>query len=152
MLSMNFHCMPLLLVFTVLLVATFGCGNKDPRNRQSVSGSVSLDGTPLDKGSVEFSSQGQGGTSSGALIKKGQYAIETSKGLPPGKYIVRLFSTSNSSSPGQVPAGPPGPPPARSSAGQAKQLIPPQYNVRSTQVVEVVGDGPNVFDFDVRTK
>ncbi len=111
-----------------------------------------MNGNALDEGSVEFSLQGQGGISSGALIKKGQYTIETSKGLPPGKYLVRLLATAKSSSSQKAPSGPPGPSATRGLARVAKQQIPPQYNVRSTLVVEVVDDGSNVFDFDVKTR
>ena len=146
---MNLRCLTLLLVAAVLLGTTFGCGDKDPQNRQALSGRVSMNGDPLDAGIVEFSPQGQGSISSGALIKNGQYAIESSKGLPPGKYLVRLYAAAKSSSSEQAPPGPPGPP-VRSSTRPIKGQIPPQYNVRSTLVVEVVGDGSNVFDFDVR--
>ena len=150
---MNLRRLTLLLFAVVLLGATFGCGDKDPQSRQALSGRVTMNGDVLDAGIVEFSPQGQGSISSGALIKNGQYAIESSKGLPPGKYLVRLYAAARSSSSEQAPPGPPGPPgppPARSSARPVKGQIPPQYNVRSTLVVEVVVDGENVFDFDVR--
>jgi hypothetical protein len=112
---------------------------------------VTLNGSGLDHGIVEFNPQQPGGVASGALIQEGRYTINVSQGLPPGKYLVRLFSPSRSEEP---PAdGPPGPPsPGRQPGEPVKERIPPRYNVQSELVVEVVGRGANAFDFDVRTK
>lgn len=147
---MSLRPVPLLACAAVLCMA-WGCGAGNPLGRRAVSGQVTLDGSPLDHGVVEFSPQQPGGVTSGTLIQDGRYTIHTLQGLPPGKYLVRLFSPSRSAEPSAD--GPPGPPfPGRQPGEPAKERIPPQYNLQSDLVVEVVADGDNAFDFDVRTR
>lgn len=124
-----------------------GCGSGDSLGRSAVSGRITFDGEPVEHGSIQFSPHGgQGAVGSGALIADGKYAIPAAKGLPPGKYLVRIFSVERSAV--DRPAEPPGPvvPPP------AKQQIPAQYNVQSQLIVEVTADGTNRFDFDMQTK
>ncbi len=114
-------------------------------NRQAISGKVTLDGAPLDHGTIEFSPhRQQGGIGSGALIDNGRYAIHAKKGLPPGKYLVRLFSVEK---PVDSFATEPGP----GIGKPGKDRIPARYNVHSDIVVEVTDSGSNKFDFDVIT-
>ncbi len=122
-----------------------GCADDNPLNRQAVSGQITLDGVPLDQGTIEFSPQEKGSTSSGALIKDGNYEIEELKGLPPGEYLVRIFSAEAQEGP--VPEGPPGP-----MTGPApKERIPAEYNAESDKVVEVSADEPAEFDFNIKS-
>ena len=116
-------------------------------NRQAIEGSVMLDGAPLDQGTIEFAPRNKGGVASGALIDNGTYSIEVAKGLPPGKYIVRIYSARKRQA-GQDPPAPPGP----DSIVVGVERIPPEYNVKSDRVVEVVADGANSFDFEVPSK
>ena len=145
------HRLVPLVAFAAVLSTALGCGARNPLDRQAVSGRVTLDGSPLDHGIVEFSPRQPRGVTSGALIQDGGYTIDSSHGLPPGKYLVRLFSATRSAEP---PAdGPPGPPPPGRKPGEpAKERIPPRYNVQSDLVVEVAARGANAFDFDVHTR
>ena len=82
------------------------------------------------------------------MIKDGVYAIEELKGLPPGKYRVRISAADTGPEErGEAPMMPPGggPYPIR------KDLIPPKYNSQSELTVEVV-DGDNRFSFDLKSK
>src|SRR5256885_12554328 len=62
-----------------------GCSG-NPLGRQAISGSVKVDGVPLEKGTISFQPLENGQTSSGAVIAGGNYSIPRDKGLPPGSY------------------------------------------------------------------
>jgi hypothetical protein len=118
-----------------------GC-DRDPLNRQSVSGTVNVNGQPVPKGSILFKPVKDGGTVSGAVIENGQYTIPASKGLSPGDYAVSI-SAPDTNAP--VPQGydkghEPAPP----------ELIPPEYGSNTTQKVTVTDGGSNVFDYDIK--
>jgi hypothetical protein len=71
-------------VVWLLLVGLAGCGS-NPTG--TVTGSVSLNGQPLEKAYISFASQdGQGGTA-GSEVLQGSYRID---GLQPGKYVVHV--------------------------------------------------------------
>src|SRR5688572_116279 len=69
-----------------------GCGGSDGPERYAVSGSVTLDGQPLDSGSILFGPEGDGGNGGGATITNGEYSIPADSGLVAGKYRVRITS------------------------------------------------------------
>ncbi|HVX59839.1 MAG TPA: hypothetical protein VHC19_04530 [Pirellulales bacterium] len=127
----------------VCLFASLGCGKAATNGRQPVSGKVTLQGAPLDSGSIQFMPPDPGGQfGGGAVITNGEYKISAQQGLPVGKYKV-VISAGDASQPvaeGEMPgeAGPP-----------AKERIPEEYNVKSDKVVEVAADKENVFDFDI---
>lgn len=132
------------LFFGVLVTTTLiclGCQKADPLNRQAVSGTITLDGQPLESGSIEFSPV-DNGTFSGATIENGTYAIPKEKGLSPGAYIVRI-SAANADA---EPVGLPG-----ESNKIAPELIPAKYNAESDLEITVQADSENTFDVDVKT-
>lgn len=139
----------------VIVVCTlYGCGTGNPLGRQAISGNVTLDGAPLDRGTIQFSPRrSSGGVGSGAVIDGGTYTLPAEKGLPPGEYLVRLFSAESVEAP--VPAAPPTEsdlPPGFRPTKTGKERIPARYNVQSDLFVIVTTDGPNRFDFDIQTK
>ena len=105
---------------------------------------MTLGGELLDQGTIEFAPQGAAGVGSGAVIRNGVYEIPTRNGLPPGTYLVRIYSSDKEATEPQEPS-PPGP----TNAPPAKQRIPAAYNTQSDRTVEVTADGPNRFDFDI---
>ena len=124
-----------------------GCGG-NPLGRNPISGTVKVDGVPLEKGTISFQPLEDGQTSSGAVISGGNYAIPRDKGLPAGSYRVSI----NAAAPGgsrpalaadAVPGD--GPPPP-------KEMIPPEWNESSTQTIEVKKGGPFIFPFEIATK
>jgi hypothetical protein len=134
-------------VVSALAIALAGCGGDNPLNRQAVRGSVTLDGAPLDHGTIEFAPQQPGGVGSGAVIEGGTYSIAVANGLPAGKYVVRIYSAE--AAPNAVdPKAPPGP----GNVTPGKERIPPRYNTKSDQVVEVTAGRPNAFDFKIQSK
>jgi hypothetical protein len=135
-------------LFLLLAAALAGCG-ENSLGRRKVSGRITLDGKPLVQGSIGFHPQQPQGISSGAMIKEGAYAIEALKGLPPGKYIVRISSADmGPEQRGEAPMTPPGGAPYTIR----KDLIPPKYNSQSELTIEVIGSSDNRFDFDLKSK
>lgn len=118
-----------------------GCG-PDTGGRVAVSGTVKFRGEPLKQGTIEFTAQ-DGKSQSGGTITEGKFALPAVQGLRVGQYLVRISSVQG----GTAPAGPPGP---ESMTPQGKDVIPLEYNVKSTLTAEVTKGGPNKFDFDLK--
>lgn len=129
--------------------ALVGCGRDNPSYRQAVYGKVILDGAPLDQGTIFFASEEPQGISSGGVIRDGAYTVPPTKGLPPGKYVVRINSSkSNPAEKGHQKN--PYPSPGGSLPGI--ECIAPKYNVDSTIVIEIAKDRPTTFDFNVESQ
>lgn len=64
-----------------------GCGN----DRMGVSGTVTVDGQPLQTGTINFRpAEGTSGNSAGAGIIDGKYEVLSDKGIKPGTYKVTI--------------------------------------------------------------
>jgi hypothetical protein len=148
---MSYRRLDLWSVGLLALAVLAGCGPGNPLGREAVSGRVTLDGTPLEFGNISFDPVARsGGVRSGALITDGEYSMDTLKGLPPGKYKVRIFAAEANPPDMKAPDGGELPAPAAELPGQS--LIPPEYNVQSDIVREVTAGGNNRFDFEVKTQ
>lgn len=139
-----------LLSLSLSLSLLVGCGAQDSLGRKAVSGSVTLNGSPVQQGSVSFEQQGSTTTASGgAPIKDGNYTIARDMGLPPGTYRVRVNIPKPGTGAAEDMSVAPGeaPPPA-------VEMAPPEWNSKSTQSVEVKADAqePVAFDFEVKSK
>ena len=137
------------LVAAVLVVP--GCwGSEDDAPRESVSGTVTLDGKPLAHGAIRFfpapnNPSGfaiQGGDS----IKNGNFSIPRAVGLVPGTYRVSIYS-------GDADVGRPK---AYVAPGRfapvAKEMIPFKYNAQSTLNAVIPKGGLSDLKFDLRSK
>lgn len=118
-----------------------GCGGPDTGGRLGLSGTVTLKGQPLANGTIEFCTA-EGGALTGGVIEAGKYSIPAVSGLMPGKYLVRISSVQDTS-------GPPGPPGTESERPQVTDLIPEEYNAKSTLTAEVTAGGKNEFPFAI---
>lgn len=125
---------------TAASLLSTGCSESDPLNRQAVMGTVTLAGRPIQHGSIEFHPVGERGTMSGTTIADGDYSVDSSKGLAPGDYIVRIFASDDTALDEEVPG---------ESRLVAKQLIPAEYNAKSNQLRTVVAGQENSFDFSI---
>jgi hypothetical protein len=123
-----------------------GCGSDNPLGRKSLSGTVTLDGAPLAKGAIEFHPISEDGVQSGDLIENGRYSIPADKGATPGEYRVVIYDTY------ETPALPPGHMPGDDIPPPPKPKVPPEWNSRSEQKIEVKKEGPFKFDFNIVTK
>ena len=131
-----------------LLGMTWGCGGSDPLGRRAVSGTVTLDGAPLEQGSISFQPTEQGKTSSGAVVNQGEYSIARDQGLPPGKYRVVI----NAIKPGTGMTLPEGGLPGDEVGTPPEELIPPEWNTKSKNFVEVTDSGATEFKHEIVTK
>lgn len=119
-----------------------GCG--DPRNRQEVTGEVTLKGQPLDDGIIRFIPLDGQQTEDGAAIIKGKYRIPKDKGLSPGNYKVTIYGGD-----GRSGAGDASPDSPHAGLKPGRERVPPEYNEKSKVVKEVTKGGPNKFDFGI---
>lgn len=133
-------------LMTLSICALAGCGGapKDPLGRQAVSGKVTLDGKPLDAGSITFQPVVEtGGTASGAVITAGQYKVPAESGLAAGEYKVVILSPE---------------PEAKHSADEmmnnpsttpSKERVAAKFNKDTELKATIKSNGPNVADFAV---
>jgi hypothetical protein len=129
------------------LVLAPGCEQGGADGRLAVSGTVTFEGAPLDQGSIEFTSTGEGpAVFTGAMIENGKYSVPAGQGLPPGTYLVKISSAAEDpSAPAPEMPGMP-----EEGAEGAQERIPAEYNTESTQEVTVTADGENKFDFNIQ--
>lgn len=113
-------------------------------DRAAVSGTVTLDGKPLETGSILFTPEGLGPTAGGE-IENGRYDLSRELGPSPGPYRVQIQSWR--------PAGRA----IRDEAtGTTEQnlvsIIPRRYNERSELKVAIEQGTENTFDFALESK
>jgi hypothetical protein len=136
------------LAAAVVAAAVSGCGGGDGLDRQSISGSVTLDGKPLEKGQIQFlpDVNAQGAATAGmAQIEGGSYSLSRADGLVPGSYKVSIYAGS-----GDAESAAPETPGAAPKI--KKDLIPAKYNSQSKETAEVKAAGGNTFNFDLKSK
>jgi len=134
-----------LVLLGALAAAGCGGGGGDTLPREPVTGTVTLNGVPVDHGNIQFRPVGgQGdGTIAGAEIKGGKYSIPREQGPVAGGYRVIISSTeetgapSGGDMPGQVTSG-------------AKELIPAKYNTSSNLDREIKKVGDNTLNFELK--
>jgi hypothetical protein len=135
----------------VLLIGFFGsgCGEGDELPREAVSGTVNLDGKPLEKGSIQFSPvQGNPGAAveGGGLITAGKYAISKDRGLVPGTYQIAIYAG------GSRAAGKGAMKPETGGPAPSKEPIPAKYNARTELKKEVKKGIANEINFELTSQ
>jgi hypothetical protein len=133
-------------LFGGVLVAVFLLGCSDQyEGRMAITGTVTLEGQPLDDGQVIFEPFDKSvGTRAQGEIKHGQFSIPRQSGLKPGKYLVRLTAGDGKTPTNEEAGGPGG-----STNIISVDRIPTDWNVNSKQEVEVKADATNKFEFAV---
>ena len=129
-------------VLALALIGFAGCSGQP-----ALQGTVTLDGAPVDGGAVSFvPTGGAGGTGAvGAQIVGGKYTIREDQGLAPGSYRVEIVWKKKTGR--QVPApGDPG-----NTVDETAQVIPPQYNTKSTLTADIK-PGTSTLDFDLKAR
>ena len=128
------------LLCAIGLLTLLGCGHG---GRMAVEGTVTLDGRPLEKGSVQFSPlPGSTGPTAGANIVDGKFVILPAGGPFAGKFRVEITAVGLT---GRKVLDP------RSQAiiDEYAQCLPARYNTQSQLQAEVTANGPNHFDFAI---
>ena len=128
-------------VVLTMMPPLVGCGGSS-NGRLEVSGMVTLDGTPLDQGSIAFNDPNGKLPSSGAVIANGAYSLPAAKGLQPGSYQVAIDSADPT---GQTAT------PTQYSMAIPVSRIPLKYNGETTLTADVTADGDNEFDFQLES-
>ena len=147
-------------------LAPGGCGPAavDDLPRQAVWGKVTLDGQPLEQGTITFTPATGSPTPGMVSITGGSYSIPQTQGLVPGPYKVSILSK-DATEPVEKFGDLPGIAGRRQAeaadskqralmlgkAGTAAsgQPIPPRYNTATTLTAEVKEGASNSFDFDL---
>jgi hypothetical protein len=134
----------------ILALAAAGCGAPDDElPRQAVSGRITLDGKPLERGMISFAPLGGGGASPvsvGAVIREGSYSIARAGGPVPGSYRVAIISEGGAP---EAADAAPGPGELKSAR---KEPIPARYNAATTLKADVVKGGSNTFDYELTSQ
>ena len=131
-----------ILRFAFLFVLLLCAGCNDTGGRLSLSGTVSINGTPVKSGALSIapSTSTEGATYSGATITDGRYSIPAAMGVTPGEYLVRITVTEST--------GIPDPNAEIPGATIIRQLVPPKYN-KNTELKINVAKGKQSFNFDL---
>ncbi len=129
----------------IALVLLAGCGMNS--NRESVEGTVTLDGKPLSEGLIQFiPQQGTGGPSAGAGIAEGRFSIARDKSIFPGKFRVEITAARKTGRKIESPIAP------GRFADETVQYLPARYNLQSELTAEVTAGGSNQFEFELTSK
>ena len=135
----------------VLLFPVFGlvvgCSQSgDELPREAVSGTVTLDGTPVSNGTITFiPDTGVGG--GGGTITDGAFSIPRATGLVPGKFKVAINASEKTATtkPQQVSG-------TKKEVQFAKELIPTKYNSNTELTAEIKKGGTKDLKFDLKSK
>lgn len=131
----------------LLLAGAFGgCGRGGPQ-RVVISGTVTFNGQPLDRGQMRFiPEEGSGMPASGAYISKGEYVANSQGGVPVGQVKVQIECWQPTAGWLQE-HGPPGPD-ARWDVIPKNQIIPEKYNAKTELEITIEpGSGSLTRDF-----
>ena len=126
------------------LLATSGCTG----GKVVVRGTVTVDGQPIDEGSISLEPADGQGPTTGGMIKAGKYELIGNAAVTPGEKIARIVGLRQTGK--MVPAGPPAP--KGSMIPELIQCVPPHYNDKSQLRVEVVPGKANTHDFQLDSK
>ena len=126
----------------LITLVSAGCSDRDDLPRRAVSGTVTLDGQPLDGGRIEFQPTDSAGLATGSAIEQGSYRIAREAGPTPGRYRVNISAASETKEAAE---------PQDSSPGRAQpavaERIPARYNASSTLTAEIKADSAEPIDF-----
>ena len=133
-------------------IVLVGCGDS-LEGREAISGTVKLKGQPPPVGAiVTFEPLENQGTGVYAAVTGGSFAVPRENGLKPGKYLVRVTAGDGKTAVNPTdpePDAAPGPGGPGGTNIVSKDLVPPDWNVRSRHEVTVTRDGQNKFDFEI---
>ena len=130
----------------VLIATILGC-NADNTNRGAISGHVTLDGRPVEKGSILFTPiEGTRGVVTGGQIKDGLYRLAAAKGPVVGQNRVEIRAVRMTGK--RIPKGLGG---TGEMVDEQVEAVAPRFNLQSTLKFEVK-PGENTSDFEVASQ
>lgn len=159
MMNRKKFCFALLPLFTLIL----GCGGGNMPSTVAVTGTVTLDGNPVEGASVNFLSDAGSITASGKTDAGGKFTLKTVIGSQSvdgailGRHKVAVVKTESD---GQAITDPKemmskmAENPAITSDFKVKNIVPNKYSnpTQSGLTAEVTEGGANDFTFDLKSK
>ena len=109
-------------------VALVGCQPASTIERVDVSGTVTYQGEPVQKGIISFEPMEKGPVA-GTNITNGKYQAKGDAGVPPGKYHVKISSYVDAEGDYDAEAIGPAPP--------QTETLPEKYNITTELTLEV---------------
>lgn len=135
------------LVLLVTLVANLtGCGRRgyEGAERFPVSGSVTVDGEPMDLGTISFLPTTSGNRVSGGMIEDGKYAIPEAQGANTGSYRVEIRWGKKTGKHSFDPE-------LKLDVEQRAEGLPAKYHKQSTLTADV-SKANHAFDFELQSQ
>ncbi|MBN2294267.1 MAG: hypothetical protein JXM70_17700 [Pirellulales bacterium] len=133
-------------VCVLALLFGAGCG-KHGDNRGAVSGQITLDGQPLQQGSILFVPvKGTKGVVTGGEIKDGQYHLSGNDGPAVGQNRVEIRAVRKTGRMVPKPMAPAG-----EMVEETGEAIPARFNSQSTIEAEIK-PGDNTANFELTSK
>lgn len=130
-------------VFLVSCLYIGGCGAAS--DRAQLSGTVTLDGAALPKGSIAFRPvDSAGGPSAGSEIVDGQFLVPADKGVRPGTFRVEITAMRKTGKSYKDPV-----------FGQTDvevQYVPTKYNVQSELTIDVPVESAEGLTFELTSE
>lgn len=140
------RCWGFLPLIVSLAAGIAGCADQGPK-RIAVTGTVKLDGKPVERGSISFiPPTGSEIPSTSAEIKAGEYVLPAEAGPAIGKYRVEVRWSRPTGK--KIPVGSPAPP--GTMMDEVREAIPAKYNTQSTLEREI-SPGDETVDFDLES-
>lgn len=142
-----------LVVCLLVILCIGGCSRPSGPQRVAVQGLIDLDGEPLKAGRISFEPvEGTSGPSAVATVTDGAYQLNERIGPIVGKNKVRIeslpdpgFAIDDEAAYAQADEQKKGRPVL------PREVIPPEYNSNSTQVVDVSTAQKLTFDFHIKS-
>lgn len=135
---------PMTIALFVMALAIVGCNSKN--SGIEVTGNVQFNGQPLKNGLIHFEPMDGKGISAARQVEDGKYEFSADSDMKPGKYKVSIRATPPDSGLDADAAMNRGPQPP------FVDPIPKKFNDKTELTVEVTTDGPNKFDFDLKSQ
>lgn len=146
--------------FAILFMGLVGCGESVKKvalpDTVPVTGSVMLDGSPLESAVVTFIPTGQtkGTDCVGVTDDSGNYTLTQlrgKEGAPPGEYRVVISQLKRGDGTAVVPTGEDNK--AEGTEGIAVESVPPRYSSMAESTLKaVVPDDGGEFPFELKSK
>lgn len=134
-------------IAVAVLIGLAGCGQDGPE-RGAVHGKVTLDGQPVEEGSIAFVPSGtNAGPAAGGTISGGEFSISEDAGPILGTNLVQIRWSRKTGK--KVPAGSPAP--AGTMVEEIVEAIPAKYNSQSTLEKQIEA-GDNEINFELTSK
>ncbi len=125
-------------VLSGIFAIGLGCGRGDLPDLGYVTGTVTMDGKPLEGAIVEFHSDAGGRPGVGVTDAEGKYELKYTGGVEGSKIGPAEVSITTEWPEGEPPEG-------------ESETIPQKYNSKTT-LKETVEAGNNTFDFNLESK